>query len=257
MCTDLPAIENPGVSVSTRNTLRPPRAPFFRIGHGDELDEVRFAGVLDEALVAVDDVVIALAHRARAHVRRVAAGVGLGLREGGGLLAAQHREEVLPALRLGQREQDRDHARPENAWAARRQRHGARHLLPHRREREEAQPLAAELAPAYRAATAPSRASSLPAAARTSGLRSGPSIACISIGISSRSTKRRSVSFSRRISSGSSRSKRDMPFEVLERAAPGKARGVRILAVEAVACGIDMDRFGVRPCGSFSRPLGK
>src|SRR5438105_5356940 len=43
-------------------------------------------------------------------------------------------------------------------------------------------------------------------AARISGRRSGPSIACISIGMSSRSTKRRSVSFRSRTSSGSSNS---------------------------------------------------
>ena len=59
-------IESPGESMSTMKTLKPPREPFSGIGRRHQLQEVGALGVRDEALVAVDDVVIALADGARA-----------------------------------------------------------------------------------------------------------------------------------------------------------------------------------------------
>ena len=115
------------------------------IGRGDELQEVRALRVRDEALVAVDHVMVAVAHRGRAHAARIGAGIGLGLREGGGLLAAQDRIEIALLLLGRQRQQDRAHLRPEDAGSASRQRHGACQLLGHDRDREQAQVLSAEL----------------------------------------------------------------------------------------------------------------
>ena len=99
----------------------------------------------DEALVAVDDVVVALADGARLHAAGIAAGLRLGLREGRGLLAAQQRIEILLLHLLRQPQQDRARRRAEHTVAAVGQRDRAVHLLPDHREREQREALAAEL----------------------------------------------------------------------------------------------------------------
>ena len=85
----------PGVSMSTRKPEMPPRAALVRIGHRKDLREIGFVGSGDEALDAVDDVVVAVAHGRRAHRCRVGAGVRFGLREAASLLAAYHRHQIF------------------------------------------------------------------------------------------------------------------------------------------------------------------
>ena len=69
----------------------------LRIGDREHLGEVGIVRAGDEALDAVDDVVVAIAHRGRAHGGGIGAGIGLGLGEAAGLLAADHRHEVMLA----------------------------------------------------------------------------------------------------------------------------------------------------------------
>ena len=118
-------------------------AAFRAVGGGDELQKVGALGLGDPALVAVDDVVVALAHRGGAHGAGIGAGVGLRLRERGGLLAAQHREQIFLLLRRVEREQDRLDVGAEHAGPARRQRDRAGELLPHHDQAEQAEPLPA------------------------------------------------------------------------------------------------------------------
>ena len=115
------------------------------IGRRHQLQKVGALGVRDEALVAVDDVVVALAHRRRAHGAGIRARVGLGLRKRRRLLAAQHGKEIFLLLRRIEREQDRLHVRTEHAWPARRQRDAARDLFPDHDQPQEAEALTAML----------------------------------------------------------------------------------------------------------------
>ena len=98
----------------------------------------------DEALVAVDDVVVAVADGPRLYAAGIAAGLRLGLREGRRLLAADCRIEVLLLHLLRQSKQDRARRRPKHTVAAIWQRDRAADLLPDHGEREQREALAAE-----------------------------------------------------------------------------------------------------------------
>ncbi len=98
---------------------------FLRVGRSDELQKISALGMRDEALVAVDDIVVAVANGARLHAAGIAAGLGLGLREGCGFLATQQRIEVLLLHLLRQPQQDRTGRGPEHTVAAVGQRDGA------------------------------------------------------------------------------------------------------------------------------------
>ena len=204
-------IERPGESMSTMKTLRAAARALLGIGRRHQLQKIGALGVRDEALVAVDDIVIALADGARLHAAGIAAGLRLGLREGRRLLAAQQRIEIALLHLLRQPQQDRARRWAEHAVAAIGQRDRAMHLLPHHRERQQATGPGRRTRPAYRAATAPARAPWPPAMVLISGLRSGPSMLCISIGINSRSTNLRTVSRNSRMSSGNSKSMQSPP----------------------------------------------
>jgi hypothetical protein len=71
------------------------------VGLGDEHDEVGAVAVGDVGLRAVDDPLVAVAHRARLDAGDVGAGVGLGDAEAGDLLALDRRHEVALLLLLG------------------------------------------------------------------------------------------------------------------------------------------------------------
>jgi len=58
------------------------------VGRDHELHEIGITGAGDEALDAVDQVMIAVAHGGGAHAAGIGAGVGLGLREAGLLFPA-------------------------------------------------------------------------------------------------------------------------------------------------------------------------
>jgi len=88
---------------------------------------------------------IAFSHRGGAHRAGVGACVGLRLREGGLLLAAQHREQILLLLRVIQREQHVPDIGAEHAWPARRHCDGAGDLLPDHHHAEKIETLAAVL----------------------------------------------------------------------------------------------------------------
>src|SRR5262249_22995651 len=110
---------------------------FAAIGRGHQLDEIGVAGAGDEALDAVDDVVVAVAHRGGAHAAGIGAGIGLGLREAGFLLPAQQRQQV-PLLHLAlERIEDAARGRAGDALAARRDGNGARELFPDAGARED------------------------------------------------------------------------------------------------------------------------
>ena len=102
------------------------------VGRRDQLREMRLVGAGDEALHAVDDVVIALAHRGRAHAAGIAAGVGLGLGQAPVQLAADGRQQVLLLLLVVEVIEDRADVGAEDVDAARGQRDGAAELGPHR-----------------------------------------------------------------------------------------------------------------------------
>ena len=116
-------------------------APFRAVGGGDQLQKIRVLRLRDPSLVAVDDVMVALAHGRGAHGAGIGAGIGLRLRERRRLLAAQDRKQIFLLLRRIEREQHGFHVRTEHARSTRRQRDGARDLLPHHRHAEEAEPL--------------------------------------------------------------------------------------------------------------------
>ena len=102
----------------------------LRIGDREHLREIDLVGAGDEALDAVDDVVVAVAHGGGAHGGGIGAGVGLGLREAAGLLAADDRHQVFVAGAAFERVEDRADRKAEDAEIARRQRGGAGDLAP-------------------------------------------------------------------------------------------------------------------------------
>ena len=114
-----------------------------RIGHRHQLTEVGIAGAGDETLGAVDDVVIALAHGAGFHRRRIGARVRLGLHEAELFLAALIGSIKRFFCSSFKRVENRPDFRSENSLAARRQRHRARQLFPHQHLRQTAEPAAA------------------------------------------------------------------------------------------------------------------
>ncbi len=67
----------------------PPREPLAAVGRRHQDDEIGAVGAGDEALGAVDDVMVAVAHRGGAHRAGIGAGVRLGLREAALALAAR------------------------------------------------------------------------------------------------------------------------------------------------------------------------
>ena len=105
---------------------------FRAVGRRDQLGEMRLVGAGDEALRAVDDVVIALAHRGRAHAAGIAAGIGLGLGQAPVQLAPDGRQQVLLLLLFVEMIEDRADVGAEHVDAARGQRDGAAKLGPHR-----------------------------------------------------------------------------------------------------------------------------
>ena len=79
---------------------RDPVRPARRIGARVDDQRLGFRAVGDEGLAAVEHVVVALAHRARAHAERVGAGARLGERPGADrLAAAQSRQHAALLLR--------------------------------------------------------------------------------------------------------------------------------------------------------------
>src|SRR5262249_10332592 len=107
------------------------------VGRDHELHEIGVAGAGDEALDAVDQVVIAVADGGRAHAAGVGAGVGLGLGEAGVLPPAQKRQQVLLLHLALQRVEDAARGWTGNALAARRYGDGARELFPYHGTRED------------------------------------------------------------------------------------------------------------------------
>src|SRR6516165_236633 len=106
------------------------------VGRDHELHEIGVAGTGDEALDAVDQVVIAVAHGGGAHAAGIGPGVGLGLREAGLLLSAQQRQQVFLLHLALQRVENAARGWTGNALAARRDGDGARELFPHHGARE-------------------------------------------------------------------------------------------------------------------------
>src|SRR5215813_9861638 len=115
------------------------------VGRDHELHEIGVTGAGDEALDAVDQVVIAVVHGGGAHAAGVGAGVGLGLREAGLLLSAQQRQQVLLLHLALQRVEDAARGWTGNALAARRYGDGAGELFPHHGAREDRHAAAAIL----------------------------------------------------------------------------------------------------------------
>ena len=98
------------------------RVAGIRIGLREDGVEVRDAGVRDEALAAVEDVLVAVADRGRPHRGRVGAGAGFGQRVGGQPLAARELRQVLLLLLLrpGELEAERAELLHREQQAARR-----------------------------------------------------------------------------------------------------------------------------------------
>ena len=94
----------------------------IRIGLREDGVEVGDAGVGDEALAAVEDVLVAVADRGRPHRGRVGAGAGLRERVGGQPLAAREPRQVrlLLRLRAGELEPERAELLDREQEAARR-----------------------------------------------------------------------------------------------------------------------------------------
>src|SRR5215831_11330720 len=107
------------------------------VGRDHELHEIGVTGAGDEALDAVDQVVIAVAHGGGAHAAGVGAGVRLGLREAGLLLSAQQRQQVLLLHLVLQRVENAARGWTGNALAARRYGDGARELFPYHGARQD------------------------------------------------------------------------------------------------------------------------
>ena len=182
----------------------PPREPFARSVAAISWAIVRLVGAGDEALHAVDDVVIAVPNGGGAHAAGIAAGIGLGLRQAPVELAADGRQQVLLLLRVVEVIEDRADVRAEDVAAARRQRDGAAELGPHRHLGDEPH---AEPAVLQRHVVAgkPKLLAPWPQLRAHLGLELMAVAAVRSIGISSRSTNLRTVSLSIRISSGRSK----------------------------------------------------
>src|SRR5258705_7549290 len=115
---------------------------FAAVGRSHQDDEVGAVGAGDEALHAVDDVVVAIAYRGGAHGAGIGAGVGLGLRETALAFAARGRHQVALAHLAGQRIERRADLRAEDAHDPGWQRHGAPELRPYDRASEHAETLA-------------------------------------------------------------------------------------------------------------------
>ncbi len=78
-----------------------PWLPGLGIGHGEDHEGLGHSAVGDEALGAVEDVVVALQHGGGLLAGGVGTGVGLGQAEGADLLAGQQVRQVLHLLLLG------------------------------------------------------------------------------------------------------------------------------------------------------------
>jgi hypothetical protein len=74
---------------------REPSPPVVRVcrGTGHDDDKVGLHAAGDESLCAVDDIVVAVTHRVRAHAGQIGAGAGLGHRDGA---------EQLPGSQAGE-----------------------------------------------------------------------------------------------------------------------------------------------------------
>ena len=120
----------PGAFMSTMKAEMPPREPLERSVAAINWVKWASSATRDEALGAVDDVVVALAHRGRSHTAGVAARVRLGLGEAPVQFAADGRQQILRLLLFVEVIEDRTDARAEHVDAARRQRDGAAELGP-------------------------------------------------------------------------------------------------------------------------------
>ena len=76
----------------------PPRAPLAGSVTAITWAKSAFSAWVMNRLTPLIDVAVGPAHRARAHRRRIGAGIRLGLREAGRLLAGKHRIEITPLL---------------------------------------------------------------------------------------------------------------------------------------------------------------
>ena len=92
---------------------------------------MRIVGAGDEALGAIDDVVVALAHRGRAHAAGIAARVGLGLGQAPVQLAADGRQQIFVLLRFVEMIENWADVGPEHVDAPGGQGDGAAKLGPH------------------------------------------------------------------------------------------------------------------------------
>ena len=95
----------PGRFDSTRNSVTP-LAPALGIGLGRQHDDVAELAVGDEDLLAVDDEIVAVATRLRAHRLEIAAGVRLGHAERADRLAPHHLRQPMALLLLGAERKD-------------------------------------------------------------------------------------------------------------------------------------------------------
>ena len=129
------ATSKPGASVSTTNA-EIPRVPGLRVGLREDRVDVRDARVRDEALRAVEDVLVALAAGGRPHRRRVGAGARLGERVGGEPLAGGEPRQPALLLLLRPRELEPERAELLHRQDQRRGRADLRDLLD-RDEREQ------------------------------------------------------------------------------------------------------------------------
>src|SRR5262249_27023366 len=89
------------------------------VGRGHQLDEIGVAGAGNEALDAVDQVLLPVAHGGGAHAAGVGAGIGLGLREASLLLPTQQRQQVSLLHLALERIEDAARGRARDALAAR------------------------------------------------------------------------------------------------------------------------------------------
>src|SRR6185295_5359659 len=115
----------------------------LRVGHRHQLDVVRASRRRDEAFGAIDDEIVAVAHRARAHVGGIAAGVGFGLGKAKSHLAAQHRFEKSFLLFVVAMEEYRPNFRSEKFKAAEGKGSSARDLLVNNTTRQQSETRAA------------------------------------------------------------------------------------------------------------------
>ncbi len=129
------------VEHETRNAAVRALGAIRRRHQDDEIGAVR---VGDEALHAVDDVAVAVAHRRCAHRARVGAGVGLGLREATLALAADRSaSDSARACRLRAHNSGARMSGPRMRTRAHRQRDRAPELGPDNRTAKHTEPLPA------------------------------------------------------------------------------------------------------------------